>query len=274
MIHRDSFEFERDQGRTIRGDVLDPDGAETGVIICHGFKGFARWGFYPHLAERIADAGLRAVAFDFSGSGVGNDRESFDHPDLFARNTYTRELRDIGAVEHEAARRGWLGDRFGLFGHSRGGGVATLCAAENDRVGALVTWSAFANVARWREDEIELWRRRGYHEVTNSRTGQVLRLSPDILDEVEVKGAALNIVAAAGRIAAPWLIVHGADDESVSSADAERLHRASKQSGSELLIIDGAGHTFGATHPQDDELPPALDQATRATVDFFRKHLS
>ena len=42
----------------------------------HGFKGFKDWGFFPHLADRLARAGLVAVSFNFSGSGVGPDGET------------------------------------------------------------------------------------------------------------------------------------------------------------------------------------------------------
>lgn len=272
MIRSEGFELQYSDGFVIRGDALLPEEATTGVVICHGFKGFARWGFFPYVAERIAGSGLNAITFDFSGSGVGADRESFTAQREFERNTYTREMRDLGAVEQEGRRRGWLGDRYGLLGHSRGGGVAILFAAGNERVAAVATWSAIANVGRWARDEIEIWRRRGYHEVTNTRTGQVLRLGTDILDEVEVKGKSLNILAAAEQIEAPMLIVHGEEDESVLPEDARRLARAAGPERGRLLLVPGVGHTYGVGHPMSSP-SEALERVTGETVDFFSRHL-
>ena len=263
-------------GRRIRGDVLLPAGARQGVILCHGFKGFARWAFFPHLAERLAALGLAVVSFDFSGSGVGPDRETFTELDAFAENTYTRELADLAAVERAAAERGWVRDGYGLFGHSRGGGVAVLhaggAAGRGPAVGALVTWAAIAAVGRWSADDVARWRASGQHPVPNSRTGQVLQLNLTALDEAErLRSGALDVQAAAARVRAPWLLVHGSEDETVAAADAHALHAASEQR-AELLLVPGANHTFGARHPMGAP-PPATDEVVRATSAFFVRHL-
>ena len=92
------FDLEGAMGRTIRGEVrLVPD-SRASVVLVHGFKGFARFAFFPYLADRLAEAGITAVTFNFSGSGVGEDMESFDDPEAFEENTYTRELHDLGIV--------------------------------------------------------------------------------------------------------------------------------------------------------------------------------
>ena len=116
-------------GRTLRARATLPDEPRGTVIICHGFKGFAQWGFFPHIADALAREGLRAIRFDFSGSGVGPDGESFTEPRAFAENTFSRELEDVAAIEADARRRGWLEAPYGLVGHSRGGGTAILHAA-------------------------------------------------------------------------------------------------------------------------------------------------
>lgn len=263
-------------GRRIRGDVLVPPGASQGVILCHGFKGFARWAFFPHLAEWLAARGLATVAFDFSGSGVGADRETFTELDAFAENTYARELADLAAVAEESLARGWLGDGYGLMGHSRGGGVAVLHAGRpatrGPAVGALVTWAAIAAVGRWPAADRERWRAEGQLAVPNSRTGQVMRLNLTALDEAErLRGTTLDVTAAAARVRAPWLIVHGTADGTVTVDDARALHDAAGGR-PELLLLDGADHTFEARHPMGAP-PPAADDAMRATTDFFVREL-
>ena len=263
-------------GRRVRGDALVPADARQGVVLCHGFKGFARWAFLPHLAERLAALGLAVVSFDFSGSGVGPDRETFTELDAFAENTYARELADLAAVERLAVERGWVRDGYGLFGHSRGGGVAVLHAGGSGSaapaVGALVTWAAIAAVGRWSADEVARWRASGQHPVPNSRTGQVLQLGLTALDEAERhRDGRLDVRAAAGRVRAPWLLVHGTADETVAVADAHALCAASGER-AELLLVPGANHTFGARHPMGAP-PPAADEVVRATTAFFVRHL-
>lgn len=262
-------------GRRIRGDVLVPPDARQGVILCHGFKGFARWAFFPDVAEWLAARGLAAVAFDFSGSGVGADRETFTELDAFAENTYARDLADLAAVEGEAVERGWVRDGYGLMGHSRGGGVAVLHAgraAAAPAVGALVTWAAIAEVGRWPAADRERWRVEGQLAVPNSRTGQVLRLNLTALDEADrLRASTLDVAAAAARVRAPWLIVHGTADGTVSADDARALHAAAGGRPA-LRLLDGADHTFGARHPMGAP-PPMADEAMRATTDFFVREL-
>lgn len=221
------------------------------VVIVHGFKGFKDWGMFPPLAERLARAGFTAVSFNLSGSGVDADGAP-SLPDRFARNTYGAELSDLAAVL-DALEQGRLGAApptgVGLVGHSRGGGIAVLQAARDPRIRSLVTWAAIADVVRWDERQRAEWRARGHLDVINTRTGQIIPLATDVLDEIEGRPAELDLERAARRIEVPWLIVHGASDESVAAAEAVALNEASGRASTTLVTVPGAGHTFGAGHP-------------------------
>ncbi|MDQ6689951.1 MAG: alpha/beta fold hydrolase, partial [Gemmatimonadota bacterium] len=265
----EAFEIPCADGLFIRGEVYPADSPLGSVIVCHGFKGFAHWAFFPFLARSLADAGLTAITFDFSGSGIGPDRETFTQPDAFAENTFSREQDDIANVVDYARRKKLLNGKFGLFGHSRGGAMAILyAAAQEAEVKSLVTWAAIGRTNWWTPEEAITWRTRGYAEVVNSRTGQVMRIGTDLLDDVELHGTTkLNIAAAAAKIKVPWLIVHGTGDETVRSTDAERLHALSLGV-STLRLIEGANHGFDAKHPLG-EAPPVLQQVVRDTVKFF-----
>ena len=114
-------------------------------------------------------------------------------------------------------------------------------------------------------------------EVVNARTGQRLQLTTDILDDVERNAAgSLDILGAATRVAVPWLIVHGTEDETVSSREAEALRAASPLPGTRLLLVDGAGHTFGAGHPWNPGVhdTAALRRVFDMTLAWFAAHLS
>jgi dienelactone hydrolase len=254
-------------------DVLtgDRDLPRPAVVVVHGFKGFKDWGMFPALAQRLARAGFTAVTFNLSGSGV-DERGDFAFPDRFAHNTYSAEQHDLQVVL-TALSRGELGlaatAQFGLVGHSRGGGTAVLSAADDPRVRALVTWAGISTAHRW-PGRAEQWRRDGRLDIVNARTGQVLPLYPDVLDDVERNSAALDIPDAAGRIRIPWLIVHGTADEAVSAEEARVLSAHAPEA--RLLLLDGAGHTFGAVHPFAG-VTPDLAQAIDETVKWMGRHL-
>jgi pimeloyl-ACP methyl ester carboxylesterase len=264
-----AFDIPCADGLFIRGEVYPAETPIGSVVVCHGFKGFAHWAFFPYLARSLAESGLTAITFDFSGSGIGRDRETFTEPDAFGGNTFSRELEDIGNVVDYARRMKFIKGKFGLFGHSRGGAMAILYAATPDvEVKSLVTWAAIGRTTWWTPEEALIWRKQGYADVTNSRTGQVMRMGTDLLDDVEMHGnTKLNVAAAAAKIKIPWLIVHGTADETVPSTDAERLHELSPGT-STLRLIEGASHAFAAKHPLS-EVPPVLEQVVQETVKFF-----
>ncbi len=189
--------------------------------------------------------------------------------EAFAGNTFSRELEDLELIEEYGRRKKWINGKFGLFGHSRGGGVAILYAAsEAADVNSLVTWAAISYPNRWSPEDVITWRKRGHTEITNSRTGQVMRLETDLLDDVELNGKTkLNIEGAAGKIKAPWLIIHGTGDETVPSSEAEHLHSLSKGM-STLRLIEGANHGFSATHPLA-EVPSVLEKVVLESAKFF-----
>ncbi len=256
----------------IRGEVRLPSEPKGTVVICHGFKGFSHWGFFPYLADQAAAASLTAISFDFSGSGIGADRLNVTEPERFFENTFVKELTDLDIVLDHSRKKKWITGKFGLFGHSRGGGVAILHSASDKNVGALVTWSSIGHLRLWAASDAKAWRDRGYTEVVNSRTGQVLKIGTELLDEVEtLADTRLNIEEAAARVAVPWLIVHGKGDETVPAAEAELLHKKSIEN-STLHIVDG-NHGFGARHPLV-EIPGELRAVTAETVSFFKKHLA
>lgn len=265
----ESFELTGADGLPIRGNVHT--GARLGeerpsIVICHGFKGFKDWGFFPPLAERLASAGFTAARFNFSGAGV-SDGDRFDQPERFGHDTFSRQREDLRAVVD------WLrAERVGLFGHSRGAGVAILHAASDPRVGALVTWAAIGHAQRWDAEAVGRWRKEGRLDVVNQRTGEVLPLYTDVLDDLQRAGNALDIGLAARRMRAPWLIVHGTDDEAVPADEGRGLAEAAPRESTELLLVEGGGHTFGARHPWAGSTP-ALDRAMDATVRWFARHL-
>jgi pimeloyl-ACP methyl ester carboxylesterase len=272
------FELAGADGGPLRGEVRT-GGDGTGrppVVMCHGFKGSKDWGFFPTLAERLARAGMTAVSFNFSGSGVGPEGGGVSEPERFARSTFSNDVRDIGTV-CAALTAGTLADGlvkmsgFGLFGHSRGGGAAVLVAAANPDVRALATWAAISHTNRWDEATVARWRSDGKRIAPGVGNGAELFFYTDMLDDIERNAGALDIARAAGRLRAPWLIIHGDADSFVPVSEGIELHEAANRPNAELCVLQDGTHTFGVDGgPAGGRL---LEAAVDRTLGWFLRHL-
>lgn len=255
------------EGLPIRGVLERPARCRSLVVLSHGFKGFSEWGFFPWLAHELVERGHAVCRFNFSRNGVGESLEEFERLDLFADDTYSRQLSDLECVvEHLASMPETADLPVILFGHSRGGAIAILGASRVRSCAAVVTWSAISNLRRWDEATIRAWRSRGYMEFPNARTGQLMRVSSAILDDLDTNRARLEVRAAAESLGVPILVVHGSGDETVPVDEARII--ASAAPDSSLMILHDASHTFGAIHPLV-HLPDDLRIAARVTGSFI-----
>ncbi len=246
----------------------------TLIIFVHGFKGFKDWGHFPLLSRKLCDAGFAVLRFNLSHNGTSPAHPAeFVNLEAFGRNTYSRELSDladlIGQLEAlpDAAQLDL--QKIILWGHSRGGGIATIKTAEDKRIKALVTWAGVADLAgRILNSDQERWRKNGVQFTHNARTKQDMPLYVNLLDDTLQNAARLDASAAAARIQVPHLIIHGNADAAVPVKEAELLHQ--KNPKSELLIIEHADHTFGGKHPfTDNDLPVYSQQAIAKMIDFL-----
>ena len=267
-------------GRTLRGLVNLPEqpGPRPTVVLSHGFKGFQEWGFFPALSTLLAQRGFTAIRFNFHGGGMRPGDELVTDTEAFRTATLSGDRDDLLAVIQSAGETIAAGavdrDRMGLFGHSRGGGAAILAAAHEtvrDRLAALVSWSSVCTFDRLDEEQNAAWRRAGSVPVVNARTGQELVVGAMVLEDLQKRAAELDLLAAATRRTAPWLIVHGESDETVPASEAERLAAAAAET-TELTLIAGANHTFGAVHPFAGPTPHLI-QALNLTQTWFRRYL-
>ena len=66
------FSLQVDQERKLNGlvDHSPRPGPRPTIVICHGFKGFMEWGFFPALAELLSKRGFTVVRFNFTGNGM------------------------------------------------------------------------------------------------------------------------------------------------------------------------------------------------------------
>jgi dipeptidyl aminopeptidase/acylaminoacyl peptidase len=275
-----AFELVGSGGAPIRGDVWLPDhvAARAPVVVgIHGFKGFRKWGFWPTIGASLNYAGFALVSFDMSHNGVGAGGLDFDEPDLFEANTWAREEEDLGVVL-AALRSGRLPDpdrvdpsRLALLGHSRGGGLAVVRAADDARVRAVVTLAPIATTRRFDDATLAKARRDGFIPILNTRTLETLRFGAAAVVEQTTR-ADLHHIAAnyASRLAAPLLVVHGEADSAVDPREGRTLAAAAPRG--TYVGIAGADHVLGCHHPWAGTTP-AFDRFLDETSRFLRATL-
>lgn len=276
MIVQKTFIIPGSAGKPILADLTyDSNEPEAPLVIfVHGFKGFKDWGAHNLEAEYFAEKGFRFLKFNFSHNGT-TPENPIDFSDLgaFSDNTFSKEFYDLEQVisnagsgkDFEAAKT------VSLIGHSRGGGICIIQAANDDRVEKLITWASVADFSSlWRHDQLAEWREKGVIYTYNTRTKQNTPLKVDLLYDLEKHHKEYNILEAASRIRKPWLIVHGDEDINVPISQAFELQQKCPQA--ELSLIRYADHVFGASHPYTkEELPLQMQLVCEKSVEFLKK---
>lgn len=278
-IKKNSFTIENSESDELITDVRYNESLSNLplVIFCHGFKGFKDWGSFPYLFDKLAQAGNFVASFNFSYNGTGlkpEEQSEFARLELFAKNTFSRELDDLGnIIDHFEKVKDEYNYDFGnltLVGHSRGGGIAILKTAEDKRVKRLITLASVSNFNRYSERHQKEWKERGYFEVLNTRTNQVMRLNYTLMEDLEKNAERLDIEKAAEGINVPWLIVHGKEDLAVDYSNGESLYTLSNKESTELVMLEKTGHTFGAVHPFKGTTE-ALEEVATLVMDFIKQ---
>lgn len=236
-------------------------GSGLPVVAMHGIP---TWSYLYHdVLDGLAE-GRRVIAPDFIGHGMSDQRDMFDRS-LIAQRDMILALMD------------WLGiARADLVGHDTGGGVALIMAVENpDRVNRLVLSNAVAYDSWPIDDMLAVghpgWKHKTTEEIRDFLLGGLADgLSrPARLTDAFVDGIVAPYVTEAGKlslirnasalntshttmptdrlggIAAPTLLVWGANDPWQPLSDGARLARDIP--GARLVPVEHASHWI----PQD-----------------------
>lgn len=266
--------------KPIAADIIFKDDGKPKpiVIFAHGYKGFKDWGAWDKMGERIAKEGFFFVKFNFSHNGTNPDNPTdFLNIEAFGDNNYVIELDDLQSVID------WIllpnfkfaqqikPDNINLIGHSRGGGIVLLKAAEDKRITKLITLASVADFgSRFPEaKELEKWEKKGVRYIKNSRTGQELPHHYQFYRNFKENKERLNIKKAAKNLEIPHLIAHGSSDTSVSIGEAGNLFEWSPAP--KLLLVENADHVFGIQHPWDkEELTKEFNHVINKSIDFLK----
>ena len=248
------------------------------VIFCHGYKGFKDWGAWNLTAEAFKKAGVFFVKFNFSHNG-GTIEQPIDFPDLnaFGENNYTKELEDLDDIidyllsDNNYKQHIDVSD-ITLIGHSRGGGIVTIKASEDNRINKVITWAGVCDFANRTATigDLEEWKRDGVKYVINGRTKQKMPHYYQFYEDFKANEKRLDVEAATKRINIPHLIIHAKEDPAVKYHEAESLHSWNPKS--QLYPIEHSNHVFGASHPwKEKSLSEALHKVVDESIRFIKK---
>ena len=268
-------------GRPMAIDIFfnDDNMKKPVVIYAHGFNGFKDWGGCDLIADEFANAGFVLVKFNFSHNGTTPGQpEEFADLEAFGNNNYSKELNDLQLITD------WVCDvanpynsaldinNIYLIGHSMGGGISILFAAEDNRIKKLTTWAAISECKTpwggWPQERMKEWLLKGVQYYKNTRTAQQLPLYYQLYLDYKENEMRLSIEKAIKKLTIPILICHGISDISVPVESA--YHLKEWQPAAELFTLD-CNHVFDRVHPWEKEyLPEAMDIVLQKTISFFK----
>jgi pimeloyl-ACP methyl ester carboxylesterase len=241
------------------------------VVFVHGYMGFKDWGAWNLMEAYFVNLGFGFCKFNLTHNGT-TIQNALEFADLnaFGQNRYSYEKTDV------LCALDWIQNKVDLttcsihlVGHSRGGGIALLCASDS-RVSSVITLAAISSIEKrfdLSEEIIENWKKTGVRYVKNGRTHQQIPHFIEQLTDFETHRSELDIRKACLVLKKPILILHGDQDVSVSIEEGKSIAEWTNQP---LQIIDGANHTFGASHPfQEHTLPTELQMCCDEIVEFI-----
>jgi pimeloyl-ACP methyl ester carboxylesterase len=248
------------------------------VIFCHGYKGFKDWGAWHLVAEEFAKAGFFFVKLNFSHNG-GTLDQPIDFPDLeaFANNNFSLELDDLDRLINQLEENTLYNtiadlNNISLIGHSRGGGIVLIKASENSKIKKVITWASVSDFKiRFQEgsESFIQWKKEGIYYIENTRTKQQLPHYFQFYKDFELNEDRFNLKKTVQNIRVPQLIIHGDQDQTVMITEPKNLNKWNPDS--KLIIIKGADHVFGSSHPWiSDKLAKDLDIAVKWTIKFLK----
>tara|TARA_R110002072_G_scaffold42064_16_gene118331 strand:- start:24119 stop:24991 length:873 start_codon:yes stop_codon:yes gene_type:complete len=272
------FTLKNERGLELLGDTHRPTGEPSAcVVMLHGFKGYKDYGFIPILAHDLCASGMVVHRFNFSTSGMTNEIATFARPDLFALDTWTRQVEDVVRVVRAFGDGELAGAGLPVFviGHSRGGATALLAAGRHgDELGlaGVVTINAVDCCTRMsKEDQDELLAR-GSSTTQSARTKQTLTINSTWLSEQLDDPEAHDILLQASNMICPACVIHGDADQAVDQSAGFAIANTTK---TELISLKEGNHVLNMPNPSgiDEPRSAQLLKAGGSICRFIGHHI-
>lgn len=203
------------------------------VIFSHGFGGDMTFHLFEPIIQRLNQAGIGALRFDFNGCGKSDGR--------FENMTVPNEIEDlINVVAY--SRQLEVTKCISLLGHSQGGVVTSMVSGElgYPQIECEVLLSA-ASVLR--DDALRGMTHGGHFDPSHLDKETYEVGGGKSIGRPYIQTAmTLPIYETAAKYTGPSLIINGMADVVVPYTYAERYHKVLKDS--ELQILPGENHTY------------------------------
>lgn len=268
---KEKFEIKSANG-SMYGELTYTKKTKGLCILVHGFKGFYSWGFFNHLKDRLLGRGIATIAFNFSHNGVkrhGNEISDFN---LFRRNTFSKELEDFRAlinfinspvfpVEYE---------KLYMIAHSRGAFTGLVYASENpEKFDKMISLAGVSHyVDRYSREILDEYKKKGYAEFINGRTGDILKVDYSFQEDIERNRNRFDLLKQLNKIQSEILFLHGDQDETISYKELYSLYQSSNKKRTSYKLIKNAGHTFNYDR-KSGLLNPELNEAINVSLNFL-----
>ena len=251
------FTFEN-EGREINGVIALPkeEGKYPLVVMNHGFAGSKEEGIgFVSISKALAEKGIAAVRFDFSGCGasiVPLSEFSLTHnmSDSNAVLNYILETENIDK------------DRLGILGYSMGGRLAIMITNADNNPYKAMTLIAPGAQETMNFTEILGGKVKG-DKVVVEFFGQKLELGKEFLDDV----LSSNEIMKRATKKIDSIVFSGTKDQLVAPETCKIISSKIK---SKLFVLEGADHGYGFF---DNPNMNYVNKIVNETVKFFCEKL-
>ena len=222
------------------------------LIFVHGFVGskVGEHRLFVKAARYFTQQGYGVFRFDFSGCGESDGD--------YASVTLTNQLKELQhVIDYLSKIRGIDKQRITLVGHSMGGAVASLTAANDQRINQLVLWSP---VGKPYEDITGILGPKAVHEIAKqgSHDYHGFMISQTFLKDLKNH----HPIEAVRSFTGPVHIIHAKADEQIPKEHAVRYASSlNKRSTAERVheqYVESADHTFSGYSFEDDLFEKSL----------------
>lgn len=213
------------------------------ILIGHGVTGDKDRPWAQALAEALSDAGSSALRFSFSGNGQSQGD--------FRASTISKEVTDLRAIIEAAQQAGYK--EIGYAGHSMGGAVGVLRAADDPRLNFLISLAGMVHTAKFTQvefgdqipDEGFMWDEKD------------CPLSSTFVNDLTQIDTLLPL---GSKIQIPWLLVHGDQDDVVPIEESLQMFDQASKTSCNIKFIEilGSNHVFA-----DAGLQPMISAVTQ-----------
>lgn len=219
-------------GETLAGTLHLPDtSSDRGIVLGHCFTCTRHTSILRRIAKDLSEAGFIVLRFDFSGNGQSQGE--------FSESTYGKQVTEMETAADVIASHGaaWIG----MAGHSMGGLISFLTAAQNENVKAVCTVgsriSGMKVTGFLSRTQREILEKTG--EVTFTSRGRFLKITEEFYTDAD----RFDMPQILRSFDKPLLMVHGDQDEIIPVGEAYKA-RDMSSGGARLKVISGADHMF------------------------------